>query len=232
MKRRDLLKGALGLLGLGRASKTTARDYTQPVRHLELGAPWPKSGFFKTDRTPWGVAPGTFCRLIWPDRVTHLSDFLAMPGSKTIRTWYPDEDPTDKLAKYILWFFCTRAPCRIVVASAHHNELVLGYIRQLLGSASRKLPVDEVNGLLIRPKSMGLLHDAIYFVPVKWTTGGLLGHHVARQQNDWLPRSLFVGIGEEVSPESNAWERAETWAHETVWMDLAAISIDWKRKRP
>lgn len=115
----------------------------------------------------------------------------------------------------VLWFFCSRRPCRVITTSVDHEQLkgvLWGEMRRFIQTSQYKLPI-QVNDLFIRH-----VDEAGELDPLSYVLGrvvkkgeGLLGHHIARTA-DLLPRTLVI-YDEASGVDDTAYETSDTWAH-------------------
>lgn len=115
----------------------------------------------------------------------------------------------------VLWFFCSRSPCRVVTSSVDQPQLkgvLWGEIRRFIQTSRYKLPI-QVNDLLVRQVlPNGELEPLSYLIGRVTAKGeGMLGHHVARG-SDGLPRTLAL-FDEASGIDDVSYEATDTWAH-------------------
>lgn len=114
----------------------------------------------------------------------------------------------------VLWFFCSRTPCRIVTSSVDQPQLkgvLWGEIRRFVTTSKYPLPI-QMNDLLIRQMIDGQVEPRSYLIGRVTAKGeGLLGHHIERM-NDGLPRTLAV-FDEASGIDQESYEATDTWAH-------------------
>lgn len=114
----------------------------------------------------------------------------------------------------VLWYFCSRTPCRIVTSSVDQPQLkgvLWGEIRRFVTTSKYPLPI-QMNDLLIRQMINGQVEPRSYLIGRVTAKGeGLLGHHIERM-NDGLPRTLAV-FDEASGIDQASYEATDTWAH-------------------
>jgi hypothetical protein len=114
----------------------------------------------------------------------------------------------------VLWFFCSRTPCRIVTSSVDQPQLkgvLWGEIRRFVATSRYPLPI-QMNDLLIRQVIDGQVEPRSYLIGRVTAKGeGLLGHHIERT-SDGVPRTLAV-FDEASGIDQESYEATDTWAH-------------------
>jgi hypothetical protein len=164
--------------------------------------------------------PIKFKRLFWPDmklydrqveilRSLVLHDETYVPAGNQL-----GKDFITGLA--VLWFFCSRSPCRVVTSSAGQRQLsavLWGEIRRFYYTAKYPLPIDA-KSLIIHQ----LKNEKGDFEPRSYVQGvvtnvpeNMLGHHLERGEDN-LPRTLAV-FDEASSIADEYYEATDTWAH-------------------
>jgi hypothetical protein len=126
----------------------------------------------------------------------------------------------DFVAAFIaLWFFLSRAPCRVVTTSVDHTQLegvLWGEIRRFLQTSEYPLATEQggpllVNHLHLRKIIKGQMDGLSYLIGRVAAKGeGMLGHHIAKT-GDGVPRTLFIA-DEASGVDDVSYERADTWA--------------------
>lgn len=119
----------------------------------------------------------------------------------------------------VLWFFCSRSPCRIVTSSAGQSQLkavLWGEIRRFMMTSKYRLPL-QVNDLLIRQVTRdGGVEPKSYIMGITTNVPeNLQGHHLPlRELPDGRtePRTLIV-FDEASSIHDKYYTAADTWAH-------------------
>jgi hypothetical protein len=182
------------------------------------------------------IDPLQFAKLCWP-HVTFYKE------QKEIIYSVRDDDETfvpagNMLGKdfvtafIVLWFFCSRRPCRIVTTSVDYEQLqgvLWGEIRRFLQTTRHKLPL-QINHLNLRKlNDDGTMCGISYLMGRVSAKGeGMLGHHASLLTptdddsdepdtdvpdfNDDIPRTLFAA-DEASGVDDLSYERADTWAH-------------------
>lgn len=114
----------------------------------------------------------------------------------------------------VLWFFCSRTPCRVVTSSVDQPQLkgvLWGEIRRFVTTSRYPLPI-QMNDLLIRQMINGQVEPRSYLIGRVTAKGeGLLGHHIERK-SDGVPRTLAV-FDEASGIDQESYEATDTWAH-------------------
>lgn len=182
--------------------------------------------------------PVKFVQLCWPD--VKLYD-------KQVEIMYSvrDNDETivpagNQLGKdfisglIVLWFFCSRSPCRIVTSSAGQTQLksvLWGEMRRFINSSKYPLPI-QVNDMLIRQvMPNGELEPRSYIQGIVTNVEeNLLGHHLEKTiaiEDDQIAAMLRHGLidGSNIRPrtmcvfdeassiETKFYDASDTWAH-------------------
>lgn len=148
--------------------------------------------------------PLRFGKFFWPDvRFYDKEREIIYSVRDNDETYVPAGNQLGKdytAAFIILWFFLTRAPCRIVTTSVDHTQLeavLWGEIRRFIQTSRVPLAHTEggplvVNHLHLRKMVGGKQCGISYCIGRVAAKGeGMLGHHVAHQA-DRIPRTLFV----------------------------------------
>jgi len=116
----------------------------------------------------------------------------------------------------VLWFFCSRTPCRIITTSVDYEQLkgvLWGEIRRFLQTSKYVLPV-VANHLELKRQDLktGEVEGLSYLIGRVAAKGeGMLGHHIAKT-GDGVPRTLFVA-DEASGIEDESYDKADTWAN-------------------
>lgn len=174
---------------------------------VELIDPLDFVGTFWPDVYLYGKQREIMYSLVWDDEtVVHAGNMLG-------------KDFTAALA--VIWFFCSRHPCRVLTTSVDGTQLesvLWGEIREKIQTSNP--PLDSTRG---GPLVVNHLHIRKLVGPERNMCGlsyvrgrvaakgeGMLGHHVANV-GDGVPRTLFVA-DEASGVDDVSYERADTWA--------------------
>jgi len=115
----------------------------------------------------------------------------------------------------VLWFFCSRSPCKVVTSSADYSQLknvLWGEIHRFISTSEIPLPIIVNEMELYQRNSKGdRLQHCYVTAKVPKKGEGVLGHHLERGPGGY-PRTLFVA-DEASGAEDEAREKALTWAH-------------------
>jgi hypothetical protein len=119
----------------------------------------------------------------------------------------------------VVWFFCTRVPCRVITTSVDGGQLegvLWGEIRRFLNTAVEPLPILE-NHMLLRRIMVDGSTEARSEVRgrVAKKGEGFLGRHIERL--DGRPHTLMVG-DEASGLDDHAYEGPDTWAHRKLFI--------------
>jgi hypothetical protein len=127
----------------------------------------------------------------------------------------------------ILWFFCTRHPCRIVTTSADYSQLeavLWGEMGRFIDDSADTHPLDSRRGgpILVNHMRLRKVYGApdrrgrrtickiSYIIARTAARGeGMLGHHC--RLPDGVPRSLFVA-DEASAVDDNTYGLCQSWA--------------------
>lgn len=178
-----------------------------------------------TKQTEILTDPIAFGRIMWPDvkfydkQVQVIEsvvedDMTVVPAGNMLGK--------DFIAGYIIvWFFCSRSPCRIITTSAKddHLRVLWGEINNFIQSSKYPLTVDKGGPLVVHHREIlrrlpdGSVCPKSYvrgMVASLDTIASMQGHHVA-DVGDGVPRTLFVS-DESSSVPDEYWTMARTWA--------------------
>lgn len=115
----------------------------------------------------------------------------------------------------VLWFFCSRRPCRVVTSSVDGNQLeavLWGEIRRFISTSRFPLPILENHLYLRQKQSNGTAVPNSYCIGrVVKLAEGMLGHHLPKA-SDGTPRTLVV-FDEASAIMDEAYNNSDTWAH-------------------
>jgi hypothetical protein len=115
----------------------------------------------------------------------------------------------------VLWFFCSRSPCRIITSSSGQVQLVSvlwGEMRRFLNTTQHPLPLEVNEGVIFQRNPDGTRVANSYIRGVVTNVPeNLQGHHLARGANNF-PRTLII-FDEASSIEDQYYDAADTWAH-------------------
>jgi len=163
--------------------------------------------------------PVKFCGLFWPQFVLYDKQREIMYSVRdNYETIVPAGNELGKdfiSALIVLWFFCSRRPCKIVTTSASGNQLenvLWGEIRRFKDSSKYPLPI-QYNHMHIRQmRDDGtLVANAEVVGKVVQKGESMLGMHVPRTVNN-EPTTLLV-VDEASGVEDTPYEVADTWTH-------------------
>lgn len=162
--------------------------------------------------------PVLFQRLCWPDLTLYDRQVEILYSLRdNDETIVPAGNALGKdfvTAFAVLWFFCSRTPCRIVTSSVDQPQLkgvLWGEIRRFVTTSKYPLPI-QMNDLLIRQMINGQVEPRSYLIGRVTAKGeGLLGHHIERRM-DGIPRTLAV-FDEASGIDQESYEATDTWAH-------------------
>ena len=115
----------------------------------------------------------------------------------------------------IIWFFCSRRPCKIVTTSTDSGQLedvLWGEIRRFIEQAKIKLPI-QYNHLKLRQlkKDGTLVANSECVGRVVKHGEAMLGRHVERTAKN-EPTTLLV-VDEASGVDDKSYETADTWTH-------------------
>lgn len=175
--------------------------------------------------------PVRFCRYVWPQYNLYDKQREIL---YSVRDNYETIVPAgNELGKdfisglCVLWFFCTRRPCKIVTTSASGSQLenvLWGEIRRFIDQARFPLPIEYTHlHLYQRWPGEGKRHPNSECVGKVVQKGeSMLGMHVARAKEPLMddsvkrigtyPTTLLV-VDEASGVDDDTYERADTWTH-------------------
>jgi len=119
-------------------------------------------------------------------------------------------------AFYVLYFFLTRHPCRIVTTSVDATQLegvLWGEMNELIEQSRVQFPLNIKHQHIrkyIDPSKRKLCRKSYILGRVSATGEGMQGHHIA-VEGDGIPRTLFVA-DEASAVADRAYDGADTWA--------------------
>lgn len=162
--------------------------------------------------------PILFQQLCWPEiRLYDKQEEILYSLRDNDETIVPAGNALGKdfvTAFAVLWFFCSRSPCRIVTSSVDQPQLkgvLWGEIRRFIQTSKYPLPI-QANDLMIRQVANGQVDPRSYLIGRVTAKGeGLLGHHIEKRP-DGIPRTLAV-FDEASGVDQEAYEATDTWAH-------------------
>ncbi len=162
--------------------------------------------------------PILFQQLCWPDiRLYDKQEEILYSLRDNYETFVPAGNALGKdfvTAFAVLWFFCSRSPCRVITSSVDHPQLkgvLWGEIRRFIMTSKYPLPL-QVNDLALKQDIDGKIDPRSYVIGRVTAKGeGLLGHHIERR-GDKIPRTLAV-FDEASGVDQEAYEATDTWAH-------------------
>jgi hypothetical protein len=169
--------------------------------------------------------PIAFQRALWPDisfyekqieviESVAYDDMTVVPAGNMLGK--------DFVAGFIVvWFFCSRRPCRIVTTSAKddHLRVLWGEIKRFIQTASIPLTVDKGGPLIVNHREIKWQNSDGTICPLSYIRGAVAssdsiasmqGHHIANK-GDGVARTLFVS-DESSSVPDEYWTMAKTWA--------------------
>jgi len=117
----------------------------------------------------------------------------------------------------VIWFFCSRSPCKVITSSSGVSQLVSvlwGEMKQFVQTSRIPLPIEitTLHAKQLLPDGGTEPRSYIKGIVTK-VPENLLGHHLP--QTGGLARTLFVG-DEASSIDDEYYEAADTWAHKKL----------------
>lgn len=186
--------------------------------------------------------PILFWKLCWPHIQFYREQIEVIESVRdNIETFVPAGNMLGKdfVAGFIIvWFFCTRYPCRIVTTSAKddHLRVLWGEINTFINSSRVALREDQGGQLVVTHhsirrllRSKGELSEKCYvkgMVASPDSIASMQGHHIANT-GDGIPRTLFVpdecsSVPDEYKRMAVSWYNrmlaiGNTWECENFW---------------
>jgi len=163
--------------------------------------------------------PVEFCKIFWPQFTLYSKQREIM---YSVRDNYETIVPAgNELGKdfisglIVLWFFCSRRPCRIVTTSASGSQLedvLWGEIRRFKDSAKFKLPILYNHMRIKQVYNDGSPHPTSVLIGKVAQKGeSMLGEHEARTTKN-EPTTLLV-VDEASGVDDECYDMADTWTH-------------------
>ncbi|MDB4786189.1 hypothetical protein OAG36_00495 [bacterium] len=170
------------------------------------------------------IDPMQFAKLCWP-HVTFYKEQKDIIYSvrDNDETFVPAGNMLGKdfvTAFIVLWFFCSRTPCRVVTTSVDYEQLkgvLWGEIRRFLQTSKHKLPL-LINHLELKQQNLktGEIDGVSYLIGRTAFKGeGMLGHHATPKElptGPKIPYTLFAA-DEASGVDDESYQKADTWAH-------------------